>query len=396
MRFAGIVAEYDPFHSGHAWQLAEARRRGAQYIAVALSSAAVQRGSLPLLPEACRVRAALEAGADLVLENPAPCACAGAEAFAAAGVHLLAAAGCDTLVFGTETADAQACLDAARILLSPAWRAALRARLDGGARSFAAARAAAFADAGGGSAALLQNPNDNLGVEYCKAILTQGMPLTPLALPRQGAPHGGGETCGGYASASRLRALWAQDGAAALAPFVPAGAAALYAEAERAGAALDARAFDRALLSRLRLLAQSPAQAAPFASVRGVSEGLEHALENAAAQACTAAQLYDLLTGARYPRARMRRLALDAALAYTSALPALPPYLHVLGGSRGALPLLEHASLPASPSLARLAQRSPACAAMAAAQARAADFAALCRVTPQPCGSAWTQPPVLR
>ena len=56
-----------------------------------------QRGALPLLPEAVRVQAALACGADLVFALPAPCACAGAEAFARAGVRILAAAGCDAL-----------------------------------------------------------------------------------------------------------------------------------------------------------------------------------------------------------------------------------------------------------------------------------------------------------
>ncbi len=59
MKFAGIIAEYDPFHNGHAWQLAQARALGAQRVAVAMSCGLTQRGALPLLPEAVRVRAAL-------------------------------------------------------------------------------------------------------------------------------------------------------------------------------------------------------------------------------------------------------------------------------------------------------------------------------------------------
>ena len=143
MRFAGIIAEYDPFHNGHAWQLAQARALGAQRVAVAMSCGLTQRGALPLLPESVRVRAALECGADLVFALPAPWACAGAEAFARAGVHLLAATGCDALVFGAETPDAALLLETARVLNSAAYRAALKQQLAAGARSFAAARQAA-------------------------------------------------------------------------------------------------------------------------------------------------------------------------------------------------------------------------------------------------------------
>ena len=113
MKFAGIIAEYDPFHNGHAWQLAQAKALGAERVAVAMSCSLVQRGALPLLPEAVRTRSALTCGADLVFALPAPCACAGAEAFARAGVALLAAAECDGLVFGAETPDAALLMEAA-------------------------------------------------------------------------------------------------------------------------------------------------------------------------------------------------------------------------------------------------------------------------------------------
>ena len=140
MYFAGIIAEYDPFHNGHAWQLAAARAHGAKYVAVALSCGLTQRGALPLLPESVRVAAALASGADLVFALPAPYACAGAEAFAQAGVALLSAAGCDGLVFGAETPAPALLTQTAQLLLTQDYRTALRAALANGARSFAAAR----------------------------------------------------------------------------------------------------------------------------------------------------------------------------------------------------------------------------------------------------------------
>ena len=143
MKLAGIIAEYDPFHNGHAWQLAQARALGAERVAVAMSCGLTQRGAVPLLPEAVRVRAALTCGADLVFALPAPCAGSGAEAFARAGVKILSAAGCDALVFGAETPDADLLLEAARVLLSDVYREELKRQLSSGARSFAAARQAA-------------------------------------------------------------------------------------------------------------------------------------------------------------------------------------------------------------------------------------------------------------
>lgn len=389
MRIAGIVAEYNPFHNGHAWQIAEAKRLGAEVVVVAMSCGAVQRGELPLLPEHIRARAAVEAGADIVLALPAWWACAGAEQFAAAGVALLGAAGCDTLFFGAETPDAALLQAAAEVLLSEQYTRELRRLLGGEARSFAAARAAA-AEAvcpGRGLAGLLARPNDNLAVEYCKAIRQAGWGITPCPLPRVGAQHGAPLAAGQarYASAGALRALWHAEGPQALAPYVPAAALELYRQASAAGCDTEPLRFDVALLSRLRGLGLPQLRA-----VRGVNEGLEHRLLAAIPRCTTAQQLYDALTTVRYPRARMRRLCLDAAVGCTAgqAAPCRPGYLHVLAARRAALPLLKQASLPVATGLAKLEKAD----AQAVAVQRQFDaFATLCRKTPAPAGECFTQ-----
>ena len=392
-KLAGIIAEYDPFHNGHAWQLQQAKALGARRVAVAMSCGLTQRGALPLLPESVRVQAALTCGADLVFALPAPYACSGAECFARAGVQLLAAAGCDALVFGAETPDAALLMEAARVLSGAEYRTALKARLAAGARSFAAARQAAVEAVcpGTGLAALLDKPNNNLAVEYCKAILELGASLVPIPLPRQGAGHGQAlaETGGQFASASALRTLWQNGGADAAAPYVPAEVLPLYREAFAAGRYTDLAAAQRCQLALLR---SRCAGTAPFAQVRGISEGLEHRLEAAVRSSTTHAELLDSLTTVRYPRARMRRLAMDAALDYSAAaFPALPPYLHLLGAQKDALPLLKAAALPVSHSLARLAEQSVPCRAVVDAQLRACDFGALCRKKSEPMGGALRQ-----
>lgn len=392
-KLAGIIAEYDPFHNGHAWQLQQAKALGARRVAVAMSCGLTQRGALPLLPESVRVQAALTCGADLVFALPAPYACSGAECFARAGVQLLAAAGCDALVFGAETPDAALLMEAARVLSGAEYRTALKARLAAGARSFAAARQAAVEAVcpGTGLAALLDKPNNNLAVEYCKAILELGASLVPIPLPRQGAGHGQAltETGGQFASASALRTLWQNGGADAAAPYVPAEVLPLYREAFAAGRYTDLAAAQRCQLALLR---SRCAGTAPFAQVRGISEGLEHRLEAAVRSSTTHAELLDSLTTVRYPRARMRRLAMDAALGYSAdASPALPPYLHLLGAQKDALPLLKAAALPVSHSLARLAEQNAPCRAVVDAQLRACDFGALCRKKPEPMGGALRQ-----
>lgn len=387
MDFTGIIAEYDPFHNGHAAQLAAVRAAGAQCIAVCMSSGAVQRGGVPILPESVRVRAALDAGADLVVALPAPYACATAEQFAAAGVHLLAALGCDTLAFGAETPDAAALLDTARLLDGEELNARIRQNLATG-MTYAAARAAAADALHPGTGGLLRTPNNILGIEYCKAILHRHAALTPLALPRLGAAHGGGAGAHAgtpMASASFLRGLPQPDWE----PFVPARAAELYGRAAADGLLLDGARLETAVLALLRM--QDPAN---FAQVRGVSEGLENRLTAAVREADSLDDLYTRLKTKRYPHARLRRLVLDAALAFPAELP-MPPYLHVLGARKVALPRLKQASLPAATALADLARTGPEAAKISRLHNKAVDFSSLCREKIQPMGLAFTAKPVV-
>ena len=109
-------------------------------------------------------------------------------------------------------------------------------------------------------------------------------------------------------------------------------------------------------------------------------------------------ELVQAMRTKRYATARLRRLVLDAALGYTGDLPALPPYLHVLGANETGLAVLrcarQAALLPLSHSLADLAARSAPAARVAAAHAAAEDLTALCLRHPAPMGAAYTAKPV--
>ena len=103
MKIAGIIAEYNPFHGGHAYQIEQTRKAGASHIVAVMSGNYVQRGEPAFLEKHARAEMALHGGADLVLELPVPWSCARAQDFARAGVSLLHAMGCvELLSFGSE------------------------------------------------------------------------------------------------------------------------------------------------------------------------------------------------------------------------------------------------------------------------------------------------------
>lgn len=391
MGAAGIIVEYNPLHSGHL-RLLEAGRAALgpdTAMVCVMSGNFVQRGDFALLRKHARARAAVESGADLVLELPLPWAVSSAEGFAAGGVQALAATGVvEHLLFGSECGDVSALERVAAALLAPSFRDRLREALPG-AVSFAAARQRALTGLlPEEDAALLESPNNILGIEYCKAILHRHAALTPLALPRLGAAHGGGAGAHAgtpMASASFLRGLPQPDWE----PFVPARAAELYGRAAADGLLLDGARLETAVLALLRM--QDPAN---FAQVRGVSEGLENRLTAAVREADSLDDLYTRLKTKRYPHARLRRLVLDAALGFPAELP-MPPYLHVLGARKAALPRLKQASLPAATALADLARTGPEAEKISRLHNKAVDFSSLCREKIQPMGLAFTAKPVV-
>ena len=203
MKITGIIAEYNPFHNGHAYQIAKIKEEtDNDYVIVAMSGDFVQRGEPTITDKYERARMALSCGADLVLELPALFACASAEYFARAGVALFTRMGCvDYLCFGAENADLSQLNKIAGILVDEprSYQDALNIYLKEG-KNFPAARILAlksYLSAESSDAALqteqltslLSTPNNILGIEYLKALKTCGSQITPYPILREGAGY---------------------------------------------------------------------------------------------------------------------------------------------------------------------------------------------------------------
>ena len=209
MSVTGIICEYDPLHTGHAWLMARARAAGASAVVCAMSGNFTQRGGFAAADKLARAEMAVACGADLVLELPTVWAMSTAERFARGGVEVLTRTGVVTeLLFGSESGDMAALTRCADCLDSEDLTAALAAVPEDG-RTFAARRQQAVeALLGPADAVLLASPNNTLAVEYLRAIRRLKSPLTARTVRRTGAQHGEAP-CGGFASASYLRQLLA-------------------------------------------------------------------------------------------------------------------------------------------------------------------------------------------
>lgn len=369
MKIVGIVAEYNPFHAGHRHHLAQTRRlAGECAVVAAMSGHFVQRGECAIADKWTRARAALEGGADLVVDLPTVWAAASAEHFAFGAVSLLRALGADTLSFGSESGDGEGLARAAQGLDTPEFAAALRRSLDQGLPFALCRQRGAEEVLGPAGAACLTGPNDNLGVEYLRAARRLGWEPQVLAIPRAGAGHDGGDHPE-YPSASHLRKR-------VLAGELPLDNPASLAFNERG------------VLARLRGLDLEDFQALPDSG-----EGLAARLYRACRQGTSIEEVYALAKTKRYAHARIRRMVLWAALGLREAdRPAAPPYLRVLGANQRGLTVLRglDGSLPVITKPAHgkgipLLER----------EARCTDFFALCRRQATPCGMEWSTNPVI-
>ena len=296
MKVTGIICEYNPLHRGHRKQL-DAIRAGAPDggIICLMSGNFVQRGAPAIFDKSVRSKAAILAGADLVLELPVTSALNSAEGFAAGGVGILSGF-CDTLCFGAESADGERLMCLARALLQEDFPAALRLQLDAG-LSFPAARQAAL-EALGIDAASLSLPNNILAVEYCKAILAQNSPMQVQVIHRQGSYHDTAPDAENP-SATALRALIEQG--SPWEQYVPDAAA-------FSGAAVHTLSYgEAAILYRLRTMTDGEFEALPFGS-----EGLWRKLMHASRSCASLSDILAQTKSKRYTRTRLDRMVMCA------------------------------------------------------------------------------------
>lgn len=391
---AAVIAEFNPFHRGHAYLLRRCREMGADCILAVMSGNYVQRGGPAIFDRALRVRAALLCGADLVVELPLPFAMATAERFAYGAVSLLKGLRMnqrDWLVFGSEAGSVEelrrAADHCAAVESSPLFRHFLEAG-----SSFATARQQAVEALFPGSGELLRQPNNALGVEYLRKLEQLECPMTPYTIPRRGADHHSDTPREGFASASLLRKGLLEGKWEEIAGFFPQQAAEVFREGLLQAAVPELG--ERAVLSRLRTLERES-----LARLPDCSEGIENRLWKSIRQACTFQELCDMIKTKRYSMARVRRLAYSAFLQLDGELCREEvPYCRLLGFTpRGEAMLARwkgEAGIPVSHSLKRLEESGELCRRFAQAEAAADDLYSLFLPRPRPCGAVYTAPVV--
>ncbi|MBO4368470.1 MAG: nucleotidyltransferase family protein [Clostridia bacterium] len=347
MNAAGIIAEYDPFHNGHAYHIEETKRRtGCDCIIAVMNGSFSQRGEPMLLDKFTRAHMAVAGGCDIVVELPACFGPRPAEIFASGGVKLLDAMNCvEYISFGCETEDVRL-LDQAVDLLTeePADFRQIMSEGLGRGESFARARGNALIACLGADGKKLLEPNASLAIEYMRALRCIRSPIKSIVIGRT-VPHNSGEI-GIYSSASAVReAVYSHD-MHAVRTAVPYKVYELLTENE--GAIAEPASLDTAVLYALRRMDANDLRALP-----DVTEGLENRLFKASCRYGTRQEILMACKCKRYSYTRLSRILIHALLGNTQeSLDQLrePSYIRVLSVKKGSekylAELQRHAELP--------------------------------------------------
>ena len=330
MKTVGIICEYNPFHNGHRRQIQYLRERFGPDCAIVclMSGNFVQRGAPAIVDKSLRARMALLSGADLILELPVSVTLSSAEGFAAGGVRILSQC-CDALCFGVESMTEDALYQTANALLQPEFSDILKEEIASGC-SFPAARQAALSRMG--IEASIASPNDILGVEYTKAILSQHSAMRILPIFREGDYHC--DVVDSQApSATAVRKALLSGGF--WEDAVPSSSVPLMKNAPLH----TLEAGERAILAKLRTMTEEAFSTVPFGS-----EGLWRKFMKAVHSESTLLSIADAVKSKRYTRTRIDRMILCAFLGLSQdQLGVIPQKIRVLGfNDRGRGVLRQH------------------------------------------------------
>ena len=326
----GIVAEYNPFHKGHQYQINTAKKiLGDIPVVAVMSGSFTQRGEAAFFDKWTRATLALMGGVDLVLELPAIYACRSGETFAQGAIGTLAATGVIThLVFGTETQEPELLAEAAT---EPINKDKLQEYLQTG-LTYGAAVEKLLCAHNKKLTGLLKNPNNILALEYYRALLKLAPQLIPLPIPRAGSGYKDTSMVTTLPSASAIRQELLSHGfTPKVRKALPKAISPEMAESLNSQIMGNKEAYAGLLLAHL-LRSSSPEKIKNYCDC---SEGLENKIKQGAASN-NLEEIIAAIKSRRYPVTRIQRL-LCQLLISTEAIPFAqtaglsPSYIRVLG-----------------------------------------------------------------
>ena len=342
----GIIAEYNPFHNGHFYQIEEAKKQtGAKYVVAVMSGNFTQRGNTSLIDKWAKAQMALENGVDIVLELPTIYSVSSAENFAEGAIKILDSLKIvDTLCFGTETVDFAALNNIANVLHNePKEYVAILNHELGKGISYPKARETAlmmYLNDIKRYASILSGSNNILAIEYLKALKRLKSDMIPFSIQRKKVYYNDERIIDEFASSTAIRKLIATEQYAEVRKVVPMSSYMLLKEKiEKGNFVIDIIKFEKEILYNLRKMTVKQ-----IAELPDVTEGLEYAIKNAANSCNSLLELVNIIKSKRYTQTRIQRILVYALLGITKKDMAnarkVIPYARVLGFNKNGREML--------------------------------------------------------
>lgn len=341
-----IIAEYNPFHNGHLYQIEEAKKQtGADYVVAIMSGNFTQRGNTSLVNKWVKANMALQNAVDIVIELPTIYSISSAENFAEGAIKILDSLKVvDTLCFGTETADFAALNNIANILYNEPkeYLSMLNHELGKGV-SYPKARESAlmmYLNDIKRYANILSGSNNILAIEYLKALKKLKSNMKPYSIQRKKVYYNDEKIVDEFASSTAIRKLIAREEYDELRKVVPTDSYMLLREEiKRGNIVIDIVKFEKEILYELRSMSLSE-----IAQLPDVSEGLENTIKNAVDSCNNIIDLINIVKSKRYTQTRIQRILLYALLRITKRDMAnakkVIPYTRILGFNKKGKQLL--------------------------------------------------------
>ena len=330
----GIVAEYNPFHNGHLYQLEKCKEQSsADYTVAVISGNFTQRGEVAILDKWNRAKMAILAGVDLVVELPFYFACNSAEYFAKGSIDILNALGNVThLGFGSESGDVDALVDVANKLAveSDELKKAIKEKLDSG-MSFPKARSEALC---GEAKLILQSPNNILAIEYIKNLLLTNSSIKPVTVKRYQKGYHEDGVLNDISSATYIRQVLKEKDIDSLKGVPNTTKEILKENIDNLTFNDDENLFN---LLKYKILSSEPRE---LSYIFSVGEGIENKVIKEIRTCNSLEELIDKVKSKRYTRTRVQRIFAHMLVGLKKDAD-IPQYIRVLGFNKKGSELLK-------------------------------------------------------
>ena len=344
MTTVAIIAEYNPFHSGHLYHINEIRREFGEDTAIVaiMSGNFTQRGEVAFADKLIRAKCAVECGINLVLELPFPYSMSSADLFARSGIHIANMLGnIDYLSFGSENGDLSTLKEISEIMSSKEYNNSFKLISSDKSLGYAKTCELAYRNCAAKDISFDFIANNILAIEYIKALNDSKSNIKPHTVKRIGADYISENIIEKieHQSATAIRNQFLIDPEKAL-TYLPNDSGQIIKESYTNNELpCDGEKLSSAIISHYRL-----SSAADGAKIHDAGNGLYNRLITSSVKAANISSLISLTETKKFTNARIRRTMWYGFLGVTSSdVKTKPRFTQILAMDKIGISILKSA-----------------------------------------------------